>query len=200
MSTTQTTNAIEYREDVLKELVLYVGSKCWRDEHYCVLKLNKILFYSDFHAFKVRGKPITGAEYKKYPHGPAPAAMKRVREELEDNEEAFEYKIPLPSFNEDGEQFVEKRFLAIRAAKLDAFLTAEEIAIVDDVIEALRPLTGAEVSRRSHQHPGWRLAKMNETIPYATALLPDQPDTLGAADLTWATDVADKFGAGSIRK
>jgi hypothetical protein len=197
-NTISNANAIEYREDVLKELVLYVGAKCWRDEHYGVLKLNKILFYSDFHAFKVRGKPITGAEYKKYTHGPAPAVMKRVRKELETSEDAFEYKNPLPALNGDGEQYVEKRLLARRAANLDTFLTAEEIAIVDLWIEKLRPLTGTQVSRMSHDHPGWRYARMEDPIPYFTALLPDESDVLGGDDLAWAQKLADDYSAGTI--
>jgi hypothetical protein len=186
---------IVYREDVLKELALYIGSKCWLDEHYGVLKLNKILFYADFRAFKMRGKPITGAEYKKYTHGPAPAPMKRVRRELEESEEAYEYGNPLPSFNEDGEQYVEKRLLARRPADLDRYLTAEEIAIVDSVIEWLRPLTGKAVSDLSHLHPGWRLAEMGTTIPYVAALLPNYPETLSASDLKWAKSVANEFQA-----
>ena len=186
------------REDVLKELALYIGSKCWLDAHYGVLKLNKILFYSDFHAFKKRGKPITGVEYKKYVHGPAPAVMKRMRKELEESEEAYEYENPLPTVDEDGEHFVEKRLLARRPADLNKYLTAEEIAIVDGVIEWLRPLTGRQVSDMSHQHPGWRLAEMDTTIPYVAALLPEKPDTLSASDLKWAKAIANQFEAGAL--
>ena len=187
MSTTKpiVKDGFEYRENVLKELVLYIGAKCALDEHYGVLKLNKILFYSDFRAFQVRGKPITGALYKKYPNGPAPEVMKRVRHELETQKEAFEYENPLPGVNADGEPLVEKRLLPRRAARLDS-LTAEEIAIVDGVIEWLRPMTGNQVSKLSHRHPGWRFAEMEEVIPYFTALIPDEPGIMSAADMKWA--------------
>lgn len=193
-------NGFGYREEVLKELVLYVASKCWRDEHYGVLKLNKILFYSDFNAFKRRGRSITGAVYKKHEHGPAPEVMKRVRKELETREEAWEYESPVRGVDEDGEPFVEKRLLARRAAKLNEFLTAEEISIVDEVIEWLRPRTGAQVSLMSHRHAGWRFAKMDETIPYFTALIPDESAAASAATMAWVKTVAEKFASGAIAK
>src|SRR5271154_4436671 len=109
-----TKTKIEYNEKRMIELILYIGAKCGLDEHYGVLKLNKILFFSDFQAFRTRGKPITGAEYAKLPNGPAPRGMKRLRKTLEVSGDAFEYKNPLASFNDDGEQMVEKRLLTIR--------------------------------------------------------------------------------------
>lgn len=189
---------IKYREDVLKELILYVAAKCGLDEHYGVLKLNKILFYSDFQAYKQRGKPITGAVYKKYTHGPAPDVMKRVRAEMVESGDAIEYQTPLPGTSDDGEPIAEKRLLALRTAKLNDILTADEIAIVDDVIERLRKMTGKAVSRMSHRHPGWYLPDMEQSIPYFAALLPEAPDVLSAADMRWAKAVAGDLEAGHI--
>ena len=196
MTMTTTKTKIEYSEERLVELVLYIGAKCGLDEHYGVLKLNKILFYSDFTAFKTRGKPITGAQYKKYTHGPAPSVMGRLRQQLEGKGDAFEYKSPLPCFTADGEQMSEKRLLSIRKPEIDKFLDAEEIAIVDQVIERLRPMTGTQVSKMSHRHPGWRFAGMEKKIPYVSALLPeDGPAPLSAADFARAKQIADEYAA-----
>lgn len=173
----------------LTELMLYVGGKCATDEFYGVLKLNKILFYSDFFAFKRLGKPITGTEYRKYPHGPAPAVMKVLREKMQRSQDAFEYHNQCPSLEEgDDAEVTEKRLLPRRAAKMEVF-TAAEISVVDEVMAWLRPKSGGEVSRMSHRHPGWALASMGEKIPYVTALLTDRPMPLSVADFARAKDI-----------
>jgi Protein of unknown function (DUF4065) len=187
---------IEYNEKRMVELILYIGAKCGLDEHYDVLKLNKILFFSDFQAFRTRGKPITGAEYAKLPNGPAPRGMKRLRKALEARGEAFEYKNPLATFNEDGQQMIEKRLLPMRKPEIDSVLDPEEIAIVDQVIERLRHLTGTQVSDLSHLQRGWLLAAMDEPIPYSTALLPEEGRTqLSVADFRRAKKIADEYSA-----
>ena len=95
---------VHYDESKLTELTLYIGAKCALDEHYGVLKLNKIRFYSDFGAYKTLGKPITGAEYKKCDHGPAPRGMKSLRAKLVASNEAFEYQNPLPYLGDNDEE------------------------------------------------------------------------------------------------
>jgi len=185
-------------EAKLTELVLYVADRCWRDAHYGVLTLNKTLFYADFAAYRELGAPITGVEYRKYPHGPAPAVMKLLRDQLQRNGQAWEYRSPAPCLYESDEEMVEKRLLARRAADVGVF-SSSEISLVDRVIEWLRPMTGAEASRHSHGHPGWRLARMGEKIPYFAALLPDQPALLPAADFARAQAVARRYRENAIR-
>lgn len=177
----------------LAELVLYVGAKCALDAHYGVLKLNKILFYSDFRAFRTLGAPITGVEYRKYPHGPAPRVMAPLRHELTEKGDAIEYLNPLSFVTSGGAKAnPEQRLLPRRAPDLTQF-TAEEIALVDGVIDWLRPLTGQEVSRISHDHLGWRLAEMEATIPYVAELLPGERCELTSKELRWARAVAKRY-------
>lgn len=186
----------QYDEKKLTELILYIGGKCALDPHYGVLKLNKILFYSDFTAFKTRGRAITGAEYRKYPHGPAPKDMKRLKKKLKKKDEVFEYVNPMPGFDDDGEQLKEKRLFPMRRAKTSVF-EPEEIIIVDAVLERLRPMTGRAVSRMSHGHPGWRRSRMEAAIPYFTAFLTeDGPGPLSIADMRRAKEVAKRYRDG----
>ena len=190
-------NPIKYDEEKLTALVLYVGAKCALDQHYGVLKLNKYLFYSDLRAFRALGTPITGAEYRKYTHGPAPCVMKVLRQALVHEDKAFEYRSPLPYVNEDGEQMSEKRLLS-RAAPDMTKLSTQEMSIVDSVIEWLRPMTGTQVSLLSHKHPGWALAEMGEKIPYASELLGDECRALSKKDLSRAMNVVREYRRGDI--
>jgi hypothetical protein len=67
----------------LKELILYISQKCASDPNFGAIKLNKILYFSDFASFAHYGEPITGAEYQKLEQGPAPRRMVPVRNEMQ---------------------------------------------------------------------------------------------------------------------
>lgn len=154
----------KYDEQKLKELILYVAAKCDEDPRFGAVKLNKILFFSDFAAYAKFGRPITGAEYRKYPQGPCPSRMKVIKQEMENGREAYEYINPL----DDGLR--ERRLLAWRKPDLGMF-SVDEIAIVDEAIRRWWGRTGTDISEVSHQHPGWKLTELKEEIPYFTAFI-----------------------------
>src|SRR6266487_3415423 len=47
-------------DEKLRELILHICIRSEDDEAFGAVKLNKLLFFSDFHAFLRLGKPITG--------------------------------------------------------------------------------------------------------------------------------------------
>lgn len=174
--------SFEYREDKLRELIVYVAARSSEDRWFGAVKLNKILYYSDFGAFRRLGQPITGAEYMKLPEGPAPRQLLRARDTL-----LGDGSVTIESRHVLG--YVQQRVSARRAARRE-FFTLEELSIVDEVIESLRPFTGRQVSEMSHQEPGWKIAEDLETIPYATAWL--SPDQLTQDQLEHGFEVARK--------
>ena len=58
---------IPFNEQKFKELVIYIAGRCESDPYFGAVKLNKLLFFSDFFAYAKLGNPITGAEYMKLP-------------------------------------------------------------------------------------------------------------------------------------
>ena len=46
------------------ELVLYIAKRSEDDPRFCAVKLNKIMYYSDFGAYRRLGQSITGANYQ----------------------------------------------------------------------------------------------------------------------------------------
>jgi hypothetical protein len=124
-----------------RELILYIARESERDEHFGATKLNKILFYSDFWA------------YRKLP----------VVRKMEDHGDCV-----LAEREYFGR--TQKILLASREPDLSLF-SGTEIAIVRDIIERLQGLNATDVSELSHQFIGWQLAEEGEDIPYSTALL-----------------------------
>lgn len=56
----------------VNDLVHYICTKCVGDPDFDIVKLYGIMFFSDFKAYVDLGKPITGAEYRKYRYGAVP--------------------------------------------------------------------------------------------------------------------------------
>lgn len=159
----------EFRDDKLRELIVYVANRSAEDRWFGATKLNKLLYYSDFAAFRQLGAPITGADYMKLPEGPAPREFLRARQSLlADGSIGIESR-PLMGY-------IQQRVVAHRPADQTLF-SPDELAVVDEVIDSLGGLTSRQVSDMSHEEPGWKMAADYETIPYATAWLSPEPLT-----------------------
>lgn len=145
----------------LGELMLYIADRSTDDPSFGATKLNKVLFFSDFLAYANLGASITGAEYQKLKHGPAPRQLLPIQREL--------VAAGAASISPQARSsFVQKRLVALRAPDLSRF-TAEEIATVDEVLDGLRNATATAVSQLSHKWSlGWKVARLGETIPYNT--------------------------------
>ena len=68
----------------LEELIVYIATKCEGDPSFGATKLNKMLFFSDFTAFAMRGDAITGHDYMRLENGPAPRRFLPIRNRLID--------------------------------------------------------------------------------------------------------------------
>ena len=152
-----------------RELVVYVAKQSDDDPRFGAVKLNKILYYSDFAAYRQLGRPITGATYRKLSEGPAPAQLLAARRELiESGDASVEER---PYFTGVQQRLVIKDR---RNPDLEAFAPGE-LEIVDSVIEFFEGKTAREVSDFSHREPGWIIAGDREAIPYETAWLSSEP-------------------------
>lgn len=150
----------EASDSKFKELILYIAKRSFDDPFYGATKLNKILFFSDFLAFKKFGKSISGQFYRKLEFGPAPAQFQAIRDELVRDGDAAIQKTEIAGN-------VQHRLVHLRDPKLAEF-TSDEIAIVDEIIDLLRNKSATEVSEFSHRFIGWQVARIGEEIPYET--------------------------------
>jgi Antitoxin SocA-like, Panacea domain len=170
----------------MRELVLYIAKKSEKDPYFGSIKLNKILFYSDFAYYAKTGNSITGAEYRKYKRGPAPAIMKSLKEEMESDKIAYERNVTITPTH------MQKRMLAGREPDMTAFTDAE-VATIDFYIEELWGMTATDVSFESHRFPGWKHAELSEEIPYFTAFLSETPLTPSPSTMEWAKARAERY-------
>lgn len=167
-----------------RELLLYIVDKCGSDPKFGATKLNKVFFFSDFSSYARFGRPITGVEYMKLPQGPAPRRLLPIQEQMQTSGEIEVYEKEL--FN--GRR--QRRFIARRKPRLETF-TGPELALVDEIIDHFRNMTAQEVSEASHGR-AWRIAKMQDSIPYESAFISDRSVTID--DIKRAHELAESLG------
>jgi hypothetical protein len=160
-------------------LVLFIAHSRKDDPAFGRTKLAKVLFYSDFDAFRDQGTPLTGAHYIRMPFGPFPAELEATERSLErDGFVALDYakgeyeeKKIIPRTDGDYERAAVRLF--------DPW----ELKLVSNWMEHIAAASAREISRLSHHHPGWILAgDTGKPIPYETAMLPQEKPTAESAE------------------
>ena len=167
MTTTERVT-FEFDESRFKELIVLISDLCATDPTYGSIKLNKILYFADFMAYRELGRPITGATYFKLQEGPAPRQLLAARRELvEEGRLTIEHR---PYF-----QGVQKRPIVTGLGPQRHLFLDEELQIVESIVDYVLGKSARDVSDISHREPGWMLAEDRAVIPYETAWLSQDP-------------------------
>ncbi|HET9225720.1 MAG TPA: Panacea domain-containing protein [Thermoanaerobaculia bacterium] len=152
-------------DDKMRELILYLAARSEADPRFSSTKLNKLLFYCDFGAYQQLGHSITGHSYRKLQFGPAPKAMLPILEQMKGDRECAE--IERDHFGRS-----QRRVVALRSPDV-ALFSAEELRLADSIVEELWESNATAVSDLSHDFIGWKVAALNEIIPYETVFVGD---------------------------
>lgn len=144
--------------DHLKNILLYIIENC-KEVFYT--KMNKILFYVDFAAYRESGMTITGLSYKALDYGPVPEHWDRIYSQ-------FDEIIQVPRIVGEREGTELQAKVKTDRAKLTNF----EKEILDKVCVRFATVSSAEISRISHEEEAWLQCKATQdTIPLEYAFL-----------------------------
>lgn len=125
----------------LKNVLLYMISRC--DEVFCT-KMNKLLFYLDFLAYRRNGMAITGLSYKALEFGPVPERWDRVYSQFDEMTQEPR------SYNEK-----EGIVLVSDAVADTSFFSETELEIMDEVCAKFAKYSSSEISAISHGEKAW---------------------------------------------
>lgn len=168
-----------------RELILYVARESEADPRCGATKLNKLLFYADFGAYRRLGRSISGCSYRKREYGPTPDGILRTIAGMEQE--------GLCAWAErDYFGFPLKKLVALREPDLSVF-SSQELGLVRNVIGDLWEMNATEVSDLSHRFVGWQAAAMGEEIAYNSVFVGD-PRPLTDEEARWALEAAREFG------
>lgn len=144
--------------DHLKNILLYIIENC-KEVFYT--KMNKILFYVDFAAYRESGMTITGLSYKALDYGPVPEHWDRIYSQ-------FDEIIQVPRIVGEREGTELQAKVKTDRAKLTNF----EKEILNKVCARFATVSSAEISRISHEEEAWLQCKATQdTIPLEYAFL-----------------------------
>ena len=140
----------------LKNLMLRILESC--SDVWCT-KMNKLLFYIDFLAFRNCGMAISGLSYRAIEFGPVPDKWDRVYSEFQEIEQVLK---PVGDFEGN---------LLAATQKADMSMFAEdEIKLIDMVCARFGKCSARELSHISHEEKAWINHKTNsERIPFSDA-------------------------------
>lgn len=141
------TGSTQLSLDVVVDMIRYFANSGWVSGLYKV-KLMKMLWYSDALSFKRRGHAITGMVYQALPMGAVPIAHDSIIDLSGIHHEEIEMG--------DGTAY---KFLPTESKEYP-YLTAEDIGILDDVIQRFGSASKDEIVNAMH-----REAAYTETVP-----------------------------------
>lgn len=169
------------REEKFRELIIDVCYRSQNDPNFGAVKFNKLLFYIDLEAYAQLGHTISGQKYWKLEHGPAPKQMLPV---MRDMQEKGEIKTDgRPSY-----QYMQKATYALREPNRSVF-SADELAIIELIIERYKDKNATEMKYLSHEFIGWKLTEIKEVIPFETVFISNRP--LTTPEITYGKQLVD---------
>ena len=123
---------------------------CTRLDGVLKTKMNKLMFYADFLAFKELGCAITGTAYRRLQYGPVPVDFGTLQDgmECEDLIAVDEGAYP------NGTEFVILR-VGPAAAELGIEFTHDELRVLECVADQFKSDGSKTISDRSHLEDAW---------------------------------------------
>ncbi len=167
---------IQKSDAKFQELVVLLANRSKNDPLFGGIKLNKLLFYCDFYAYVMLGKPITGQDYFALPNGPAPRHKVGHWNKMIQRKDIAVRRMPTGYDNE------REVTLALREPDVTLF-SSKELDLIYRVLEANRDKSGSDLSTLSHRFSGWALAREKQTIPYPVALVGNRKPNQAEIDI-----------------
>jgi len=164
-------------DDRLKELSLYIAEKSKDDPSFGAIKLNKILFATDFYFYGFTGRAITEAKYVHRNNGPVPRRMPLIIESLK-----TEGRAKLEDTTYFG--YSQKRLVPLMGANTSMF-NEGELSFVDQIISHFRSYNGTQLSKWTHDLSPWLATEDGEEIPYCSVFVLN-PLPVEKAGISWA--------------
>ena len=121
--------------------------------------MNKLLFYTDFLAYREHGMAISGLSYRAIRFGPVPERWDKVYSEFPEIEQEFR----------QAGDFIGNVLKSTTPADTSLF-TKEEMEILDTVCSRFGSSSSREISRMSHDEHAWQdYYQHSGTIPFEAA-------------------------------
>ncbi len=150
-----------------KEVLLYILNKVGSKPNIGETVLYKLLYFIDFDYYEKYEEQLIGATYIKNHYGPTPVEFKKIVDRMIKNKEIV--KVENKYF-----QYPQTKYLPLRKPDLSV-LKANEIELIDNVLNRLSDKNASEISEYSHNDVPWLTTGNGEKIEYESVFYRTAP-------------------------
>lgn len=155
-----------------KEVLLYILNKVGAKENIGETVIYKILYFIDFDFYEKYEEQLIGATYIKNKYGPTPIEFVKIVDKMVEGKEIE--KVKSEYFN-----FPQTKYLPHRKPDLTK-LKANEIEVIDDVLNKLSDMNAGQISAYSHSDVPWVTTGEGEVIEYESVFYRTPPYSVRA--------------------
>ncbi len=140
-----------------KEVLLYILNKVGAKPNVGETVIYKLLYFIDFDFYEKYEEQLIGATYIKNHFGPTPVEFIKIVEEMEGKD--------IIKVEDKYYSYPQNKYLPLRAPDL-SILKANELEVIDSVLNKLADKNASEISEYSHKDIPWLTAEEGEVIDY----------------------------------
>ncbi len=150
-----------------KEVFLYILNKIGSKPNIGETVVYKLLYFIDFDFYEKYEEQLIGATYLKNNYGPTPIEFTEIANKMIEEKEIEKIK---------SEYFTypQIKYLPLRRPDLSK-LKANEIEVIDQVLDRLSDMNAAQISEYSHNDVPWLVAEDKECIEYESVFYRKSP-------------------------
>jgi transcriptional regulator with XRE-family HTH domain len=150
-----------------KEVLLYILKKVGSRPNVGESVLYKFLYFMDFNFYEKYEEQLIGATYIKNNYGPTPKEFIKIVDDMEKKRE-------LVKIEDKYFQYPQRKYLPLREPDLSV-LKANEIKMIDGVLEKLSDMNASQISEYSHNDVPWLTADDGDIIDYESVFYRTAP-------------------------
>jgi transcriptional regulator with XRE-family HTH domain len=157
-----------------REVLLYILSKVGAKPNIGETVVYKLLYFIDFNYYEKYEEQLIGATYIKNHFGPTPIEFQEIVKDMVKTKELE--KVTSVYFQRE-----QKKYLPCRQADLTV-LNAQEIKLIDEVLEKLSGMNAKAISEYSHGDVPWIVTPQNRAIEYESVFYRTSPYSVRETD------------------
>lgn len=152
---------VSYSETKLQQVILYFLEHI-NNVHLGRTKLMKLLYYVDFDHYTAHGRPVTGATYRKLPHGPYPKDAEKLIQKMSKAGLLHEVEVK-------HKKFTQRRLLTLKGKFDPAMFSGTEMQTLERVAAEWADATAQEIEAATHREAPWAGTADGKKIDYEMA-------------------------------
>lgn len=154
-------HTIEYSEQKLQHVILYFLEHI-NNVHLGRKKLMKLLYFVDFDHYEKYGRPVTGAVYRRLPHGPYPKDAEKLIKRMEKAGLVREFKV-------NHKSHTQHRLITLDGKFDPSKFAGDELQTLEKVATDLADASAARIEAATHSEAPWAATHDGKVIDYEMA-------------------------------